>query len=564
MNKETLYNILYVNNKAVSRRFSEKWLKTNGYLEEILKSTKNISDVYSLKEKLFCILNDVETPVCYVCGDKARLKDETSPMSFDDICSNKKCSSYKRRFGKTPIPSKEELETFYNKPGISIGDVASYYNVGYYLVTCWFDYHKITKKTHLKTTQEKNKLTQTGKHKVKQEVLYKLNSKEWLYDQRIIQKKSKDSIAEILGISGIDLIEKFMIKHDIPEVRYNESSYKVQKILENKQYLESLYQNNNMDQVAQIVGTSGSTISLKFKELGIEAKESNSYPRIKEFRSKGEIELFQFLETKVPNVRHTVRNIIKGELDIYFPSQNLAVEFNGLYYHSEFMKSKNYHLDKTNLCKEKGIFLFHVWEDDWNYKKEIIKSMLLNKLKLTENRVYARKCKIKALSNSEIREFLEATHIQGYTNSTVNYGLFYEGSLAACMTFNKPRFNKKFDWELVRYSVKTNTSLVGGFSKLLSHFRKNHSESIITYADLSYSSGEVYEKNGFKKEKVNPPSYHYVIDHFYKRVPRTTFTKKNLMKLYSDLDASMSESDMVKIKKIPKIWGCGTIRYVLK
>lgn len=68
------------------------------------------------------------------------------------------------------------------------------------------------------------------------------------------------------------------------------------------------------------------------------------------------------------------------ELDIYIPELKLSFEFNGLYWHSEIYKDKNYHYNKTTLCKNKGIQLVHIWEDDWVYKKDILKSMILNKL----------------------------------------------------------------------------------------------------------------------------------------------------------------------------------------
>ena len=105
-----------------------------------------------------------------------------------------------------------------------------------------------------------------------------------------------------------------------------------------------------------------------------------------------EISLINFLNDNKINFIHSTRNIIKPlELDIYLPELQLAFEFNGLYWHNELYKDKNYHLNKTEKCLEKGIQLMHIWENDLLYKQDIVKSMILNKLVKTPNKIYARK-----------------------------------------------------------------------------------------------------------------------------------------------------------------------------
>ncbi|MBR4316364.1 MAG: hypothetical protein IKP65_05310 [Alphaproteobacteria bacterium] len=49
------------------------------------------------------------------------------------------------------------------------------------------------------------------------------------------------------------------------------------------------------------------------------------------------------------------------ELDIYIPEKQVAIEFDGIYWHNEENKPKNYHLMKTELCEEKGIHLIHIF-----------------------------------------------------------------------------------------------------------------------------------------------------------------------------------------------------------
>lgn len=384
-----------------------------------------------------------------------------------------------------------------------------------------------------------------------------LRDKEWLYNQRYILKKSKENIANELGIS-ISPVNKWLKIHQFPDIRYNESDYKIKRILENKVELQDLYSSGDqLHLIAKKLGTSTSTLSIFMRKHGIEMRPSNSYERKKNFISTGEREVFDFLIGQDITVIQSDRSVIGKELDIHMPDHKLAIEFNGLYWHSEEHKPKDIHIEKTNLCEEKGIELFHIWEDDWNSKRSIVMSMILHKLNKSPFKIGARKCTIKKVSGSDARKFLEENHLQGYSSSSKNLGLYYNEDLVSLMTFNKPRFNKSIDWELVRFANKINTSVVGAFSKLFRSFVSENEGSIVTYADRCYSQGNVYESNGFKLYKINPPSYWYVVDNGSKKVSRTHFIKSKL----KDFDQSMSEKEIVDLIGIKKIWNSGTKTY---
>ena len=111
------------------------------------------------------------------------------------------------------------------------------------------------------------------------------------------------------------------------------------------------------------------------------------------------------------------------ELDIYIPSKNLAFEFDGIYYHSNQFKDKMYHYNKTKLCEEKGIRLIHVFEDDWRFKQNIVKSMIKSSLGIYDRKIFARKCEIKNILVSEYRNFMNENHLQGYTTASYYIGL---------------------------------------------------------------------------------------------------------------------------------------------
>ena len=184
---------------------------------------------------------------------------------------------------------------------------------------------------------------------------------------------------------------------------------------------------------------------------------------------------------KLENDRKTLDGL---ELDIVLPKNNLAIECNGNYWHTELQgKDKHYHLNKTVECEKKNIQLLHILESEWIDKSDIWKSIINSKLGLS-NRIYARKCEIKEILDPKIKnDFLECNHLQGKDRSSIKLGLYYQRELVSVMTFCKSRFNKNYEWEISRFASLLDTTIIGGASKLLSHFKKVYNpKSIITYA----------------------------------------------------------------------------------
>lgn len=256
------------------------------------------------------------------------------------------------------------------------------------------------------------------------------------------------------------------------------------------------------------------------------------------------------------------RKILNGkELDFYIPSKNIAIEFNELYWHSELFKNKNYHIEKTKMCLDKGIQLIHIWEDDWKHKTSIIKNMIRSKLGLIKNSIGARKCEVREVNNAKAKEFLNLNHIQGYVPARTKLGLWYKDELVGLLTLGKTRSVTGLDgndWELYRFAVKDGYTVPGGFSKLLSHFVKNNSvDKIITYSSLDYSTGQVYLKNGFTLNKITSPGYYWVIDGF--KHHRYNFRKDKLVK--EGADKNKSESQIMSERGYWKIWDSGNLKY---
>jgi very-short-patch-repair endonuclease len=282
--------------------------------------------------------------------------------------------------------------------------------------------------------------------------------------------------------------------------------------------------------------------------------------------SSMEKELYEFIKNNYnSDILVNRKDIIKPhELDIYLPNLKLSFEFNGLYWHNELNKNKNYHLNKTEECEKQGIKLIHIYEDEWSFKQDIVKSRILNLLGKS-NKIFARKCEIKEINDNKlIREFLENNHLQGNINSKIKIGLFYQDELVSIMTFGNLRTplgqkSLKNHYEMLRFCNKLNINVVGGASKLFKYFiNKYDPKEVISYADRSWSSGNLYEKLGFDLIHRTEPNYYYIIDGIRKH--RYNYRKDKLVR--EGADPNKSEHEMMLNKKIYRIYDSGNLKYV--
>lgn len=288
--------------------------------------------------------------------------------------------------------------------------------------------------------------------------------------------------------------------------------------------------------------------------------------------SKAESEIYNHILTIDENTKSSVKNIISPyELDIYSEKYKIAIEYNGLAYHSEKFGNKktNYHLNKTKMCEEKGIRLIHIFEDEWVFKKDIVISKLNTLFLNNTESIGARKCDIKIISTEQKNNFLDSNHIQGSDKSLYKIGLYYSEELVAVMTFCKPRVFmgtnqiKEGCFELSRYATSKN--IVGGASKLLKYFINNYKPTqIISYADRRWSTNigdTMYDKIGFTKDRVNKPNYWY-LKSYKVRYHRFNFTKNNIVKKLNGNPDKTEVQNMFDLG-YDRIWDCGTIKYVM-
>jgi hypothetical protein len=264
------------------------------------------------------------------------------------------------------------------------------------------------------------------------------------------------------------------------------------------------------------------------------------------------------------------RSIFSGspkfsECDVYLPEIQISFEFNGLYWHSEAYKDKKYHQEKSQFLLDKGIRLHHIWEDDWNYKKPIVKSMISSSIGKYERKIFARKCQISEVPKKEYKRFCEDNHLKGYCPASRVFGLYYEGELVSLMSFSKTRKlieskNTFYDYELIRSCSKLNTLIVGGVSKIVKNFMRNSNGSLVTYCDISFSPDHTktsYSKCGFGLVSKTDPGYYWVIDG--RKSNRLNWTKKKLVSLGHD--PKETGDYIMNSLGYYKIWDCGNYKF---
>lgn len=283
--------------------------------------------------------------------------------------------------------------------------------------------------------------------------------------------------------------------------------------------------------------------------------------------SSTELQLQAFVDTLNVEYRTSARNVIRKdsdhalELDIYIPSKNVAIEFDGLYWHSEVHKPNDYHQVKSRLCREKGIRLLHIYGDDWLQKQDICKSIIKASLGIYEKRVFARKCEVRDISTSQYSEFLQENHIQGKVNSSIRKGLFFEDELLQVIGLGKSRF-KKDEIELHRMCTKLNTQVVGGFSKLIASLDL---ESFVTFVDLALFDGKGYEATGFEFVSETKPNYWYLDKGCNSRMSRQKCQKHKLKTLLGEsFDPNLTEVQNMHKAGYVRFFDSGNFKLIWK
>jgi len=291
------------------------------------------------------------------------------------------------------------------------------------------------------------------------------------------------------------------------------------------------------------------------------------YPRSSRI-SNMELELADFLKTfKISLVTNSRSIIPPQEIDIYLSRYKIAIELDGLYWHSSLYKDKYYHLNKTQKCLHNNIKLIHIFEDEWIYKQAIVKSRLKAILGFNKNTIGARKTHIQEIDSKQKTLFLENYHLQGSDKANINLGAFYNTQLVAVMTFSKPRLalgQKKSNdnvYELTRYATIPDTSIPGAASKMLKYFIQHYYPvEIYSYADRRWSNGNLYKKIGFELVKETAPNYWYIANGQSIRQHRFKY-RKSALKKFSNYNENKTEFQIMDEAGFWRIYDCGNLKF---
>ncbi len=269
--------------------------------------------------------------------------------------------------------------------------------------------------------------------------------------------------------------------------------------------------------------------------------------------SSGQREVEAYVRSIIPDIVASSRSVIPPlEIDVWVPSHNFGVEFNGLYWHSEKFCGRDYHGKKSAAVRAAGGNLLHVFEDEWRDKRPIVESMIASRLGLSGTTVGARKCRLSEIAPSERKEFFDSSHIDGDARAAKAWGLYLGETLVCALSVRRPMHRKWSGWlEISRFATRLGHSVPGGLSRLLAaallHGRESGAKGLMTYADLRHGEGKSYEKAGFKLEGETAPRFWWTDGR--RRLDRFS--------IRADRSVGATEQERAKEAGVTKLWGCG-------
>ena len=255
----------------------------------------------------------------------------------------------------------------------------------------------------------------------------------------------------------------------------------------------------------------------------------------------------------------------KFQLDAYWKVKNLAVEYNGLYWHSSAPKpgkgrspEKFYHQNKMLAARNEGIRLITVWEDD--ARKESFRRHV--ETLFCSQKIWARKCEIVEIDNRKASAFLALNHRSGAApGASKCFGLMLENELVMVATFGRNRFRGEGS-ELYRLSTKMGVQVVGGVSKIIAAFRKQNTGPLTTYADASWGWGDAYEAAGARRIGITLPGYFYFDQKTGGRIHRLKMSRGAFERNTGiPWDPLMNEEENAARVRCWRVWDCGNWKF---
>lgn len=218
-----------------------------------------------------------------------------------------------------------------------------------------------------------------------------------------------------------------------------------------------------------------------------------------------------------------------------------------------------YHQEKTREAEAANYRCIHIW--DWDDVAKIAASLV------TSKKLYARQTQLTVLTPLEANSFLDLYHFQGSCKGNkVNLGLSYAGELIQVATFGKPRYNKNYEWELLRLCTHPGYVVVGGAERIFKNFIKNHCpRTILSYCDRSKFRGEVYSRLGFHCIRQGQPSRHWAQLYGKKHFTDNLLRAQGADRLIgTSAGKGSSNRELMLASKFVEIYDCGQDTWVWK
>jgi hypothetical protein len=574
--------------KAKAYSHIKRYPRYEPVVSMVMDETQWLPPHATLAFRIQKFIAEVESnPLCPICGDDRGLQAEGN--SYKETCGDALCEKTKR--------NNESITTSQEKYGVDYPNqnpdmyqkvrdgcikkygVSSYTKTEEYRIHCknnppskeliarrrdgvikaFAERKDEIIESRRKGTMEKYGVTNTSKiPEVMQRVMK--TQKERYGSAYLASDECKLDRVNAFGVENYFQTEEFkenLKKKNLLEINtehHLQSPYAFEK-LSDSDWLMGEYETRTIVSIADEIDTTPSTVWRYLEKYGV-TESAHGNDKV----SQAERDIIEFIESYgFVTVSSDRATIAPYELDIIIPDKKVAIEFNGIFWHSEKFRDRDFHQKKSLMCMEQGILLIHIWEDDWcdSSKRAIIKNKILNKLGIGD-RVFARKCTIHHPSPEEVRLFYNTNHVQGFVRATTHIGLCYNGAMVACMSLLK-----KSDgvWDLNRFA--SSMSVVGGFSKIMKNFQRNNEwSSIFTFAHLDYSHGKLYESTGFEKTKITSPGMWYTMGST--RLRRERFMKHKLHVMLKNYDQSLTEKQNMNNHGYMQLHDAGSIRYEMK
>lgn len=571
--------IEYLKSRLLSNaKLFDKNGKVNPNLKKMLTSEEitainQLVPRSSLAESVYCLINDmVDLPLCAQCATNQVGFFYNAKKGYSKFCSLQ-CSRQHDECKQKRIQTNLEKYGYPNpKQNPDVIEKTKSNNLQKYGVTnpnFLIEVQQKISNTLTKTYSERKDqilklkeqtfLDRYGDHPNRTEQIKKKKiqrTKEKYGVEHTAQLEStkaliRQSNLERYGVDHYSKTEKF--RQEQKEINDQKSKIIKEKFFDTIKDIDT--SQYSRQELAKLLNLSFSSAAGKVLKYNLPIKRASQYSS-----SQIETQVIDYLrQLGINNIEQGNRTVLAGrELDIFLADHKLAIEIDGVYWHSEqHGKDARYHLNKTNQCLAQDIRLLHIFDLEWidEIKQEIWKGMIRSRLGLNQ-KIPARNCTLKELSVSEAKEFCEIHHLQGYVNGSIRLGLFDEqDELAQIVVLGKPRYSKMADLELLRSATRSGVTVVGGLSRLLSRI----SGTVISYADRRYSDGKAYEKLGFEQKSITKPNYFYLVRGQLES--RIKYQKHKLSQSLKIFDPNLTEVENMHLNNFYRVWDCGNYVY---